>query len=135
MTQPYKKVQKEIGYRIQERRNYMGLTQKDLAERVDVAIQTISYIETGRRGMSCKVLSDICEVLQVTPNEILIGKVANPENTELQNLLNSIEKPLQSQVERNLITYINTVTILKATVKKQIENKNRQIKYRRKKKG
>lgn len=42
----------ESGKRIRELRKQFGLTQEELAERLGVALNTISRIEIGQRGVS-----------------------------------------------------------------------------------
>lgn len=47
MSQINKKLLKDIGLRIFERRKELGLTQELLAEKMDVSIQMISNLEHG----------------------------------------------------------------------------------------
>tara|TARA_R100001143_G_C3361009_1_gene135758 strand:+ start:3527 stop:3739 length:213 start_codon:yes stop_codon:yes gene_type:complete len=53
----------EIGLKIKERRNTLGITQPDLVEMAGVSINTIYNIESGRGNPSVKVLNKIAEIL------------------------------------------------------------------------
>ena len=64
---------KLIGLNIKNCRNRMKLTQAQLAEIVDLSTNHISHIESGSSKMSLDTLIDICNALNVSPNEILWG--------------------------------------------------------------
>jgi len=52
-----------IGKTIQQRRTYLNLTQKDLAEMAGITFKSISEIELGIRNPSINTLNRILEVL------------------------------------------------------------------------
>jgi transcriptional regulator with XRE-family HTH domain len=52
-----------IGKTIQQRRIYLNLTQKDLAEMAGITFKSISEIELGIRNPSINTLNRILEVL------------------------------------------------------------------------
>ena len=54
-----------LGTRIRTRREEMGLTQLELAERLELAVMTIQFIEQGRRYPSLPLLFYICKVLKI----------------------------------------------------------------------
>lgn len=53
----------EIGKKIKERRDTLGITQPDLAEMAGISINTLYKIETGRGNPTVKVLNKIAEIL------------------------------------------------------------------------
>ena len=53
----------QIGKIIQERRDYLNLTQKDVAEMAGITFKSISEIELGIRNPSLNTLKSILEVL------------------------------------------------------------------------
>ena len=53
----------EIGKIIQERRDFLNLTQKDIAEIAGITFKSISEIELGIRNPSVNTLNKILEVL------------------------------------------------------------------------
>lgn len=62
-----------IGKRIRKIREDKGLTQEDLAEKLDVSNAYISKIERGRTTLSLERLSGLCRVLEESPEYILQG--------------------------------------------------------------
>jgi transcriptional regulator with XRE-family HTH domain len=53
----------KIGQLIQQRRDNMRITQKQLADMADVGINTLYKIETGQANPTVKVLNKIAEIL------------------------------------------------------------------------
>jgi transcriptional regulator with XRE-family HTH domain len=53
----------QIGKIIHERRGYLNLTQKDVAEMAGITFKSISEIELGLRNPSLNTLNSILEVL------------------------------------------------------------------------
>lgn len=63
-----------VGRRIREQRISSGLQQRDLANRLGMALQgPLSDIERGKHLPSVATLMKICRELGCTPNDILIG--------------------------------------------------------------
>lgn len=54
-----------LGARIKEIRKLRGLTQEQLAEKVDLATRYISLIEVGRSSPSLETIENIARALQV----------------------------------------------------------------------
>ena len=63
-----------IGRRIQQSREQAGLTQEELAERIDRSTQFISTIERGLAGPSLETVLHLCEVLGTSTEWILRGR-------------------------------------------------------------
>jgi transcriptional regulator with XRE-family HTH domain len=56
-------------------REYRGLTQQQLADKVKISKAYLSQIETGKRKGSTKILSTIAKALDVSLDEVVaIGK-------------------------------------------------------------
>lgn len=69
-----------IGDRIERRRKELGLTQSQLAERCHIGNKaTISQYENGSRTISSDMLVIIADVLQTSPEYLLLGKA--PEDS------------------------------------------------------
>ena len=83
----------EIGMRIAEQRNQLGLTMDDIAQRIGVAKSTIQRYETGQiKKIKLPVIESIATVLRVNP-DWLIGNTNDPTpNTHsiLRNLPDNI---------------------------------------------
>jgi len=73
------KLLKEIGVRINTRRKELGLTQEELAERMEVSIQMISNVELGKKAIRPENLVKLCSALNVSADYILRGSRADWE--------------------------------------------------------
>ena len=57
---------------IRQWRKHRGLTQEQLASRVDVATSTISQLETGKQGYSQPMLEALADALGCQPADLLM---------------------------------------------------------------
>lgn len=62
---------KPIGKRIQECRRALGITQADLADKLDISVSHMSSIETGRANFGVETLMKITEILSVSADSLL----------------------------------------------------------------
>lgn len=62
---------KELGKRIKELRTDLGVSQKELAEKVGVAVNTISQYESGISKTSIDVLANLAVELETTTDYLL----------------------------------------------------------------
>lgn len=62
-----------IGSRLKNARIESGLTQQELAEKINVSIAFISRIERGSSHINLKRLSEICSILGTSEGSILNG--------------------------------------------------------------
>lgn len=68
---------KEIGLKIAKRRNLLGISQEDLADKSDLDRTYISGIERGKRNLSVFTLKKIIESLDLKLKDFFNGQV-NP---------------------------------------------------------
>ena len=68
-----------IGQFIQSTRKEKGLTQKQLAEQINVSDKTISKWENGFSTPDTTILLDLCNVLDISVNELVSGKKISPD--------------------------------------------------------
>lgn len=68
-----------IGLKIKEYRKSKGLTQKELADKIGVAVNTISRYEIGERVPTLKIIYDIAEALNTDIGNILNDDLALAE--------------------------------------------------------
>ena len=66
----------EIGKRVKERREALGLTQDELAHRCNMERTSFTMIETGRQGTPAIKLALFCVALNVTADYLLFGTEA-----------------------------------------------------------
>ena len=86
---------KLIGKRIKFYRNQKNMSQMQLAEKVELSVPYISYIETGTKRISLPVLIKIAEALGTTPNNLLTDHIT-PFAEQLPIELLSIIEDLNS---------------------------------------
>lgn len=63
----------KIGRYIQQLRKTAGMTQKDLAEKLDISFQAVSKWENGDALPDTGILLDLCDVLNTTADKLLNG--------------------------------------------------------------
>lgn len=66
----------KIGQQIRKIRKAHGLSQEELAEKIDISTTHMSHIETGNTKLSLPVLVDIAAVLDVRTDDLLGGDSA-----------------------------------------------------------
>ncbi len=70
----------KIGKFIAERRKAAGLTQMQLAEKLDITDRAVSKWETGRAMPDSSLMLDLCDLLNITVNDLLSGEIVTMEN-------------------------------------------------------
>jgi len=64
----------DMGERIAKRRKELNLTQEQLAESINLSLQSISCIELGKKAIRPQNLVNLCNTLNVSTDYILTGK-------------------------------------------------------------
>ena len=77
----------EFGKRLRDLRDREGMTQKELARKVNVEEQHINRMERGKRACSIDVLLKISETLNVSTDYLLKGNRMNSDQTKAELLL------------------------------------------------
>ncbi len=91
-----------LGKRLAELRKKRGLTQERLAQSIDVTSIYISHIETCRSIPSLETVVKLCDALEVTPNELLLGIGVCSSNYLSDDILQKLEQC--TPAERRLIS-------------------------------
>ena len=116
--------QKKIGNKIKKRRNELGLSQKELAKKINISPAIMSQHENGDVAISLFKLMEIANVLDTTPNFLLDFK----EKSEVNNSMNTnsiIDKivKLKRNTRVNFETDVNKVeNLFVPLLKNCIEN-------------
>ena len=66
--------QVRIGKFIAQRRRDVGLTQMQLAEKLDITDRAVSKWETGRSLPDSAIMLELCDVLKITVNDYYVGR-------------------------------------------------------------
>jgi len=85
--------QVKIGKFISERRKLKGLTQAQLAEKLDITDRAISKWETGKGMPDASIMLDLCNELEISVNELLSGELIDMSNYD-------------KEVEKNLVDMV-----------------------------
>ena len=104
--------QQKIGKFISKVRKKKKLTQKHLAEKLEITDRAISKWENGKSMPDLALLKPLCDILDITINELLSGEYISEnkkeENLE-KNIVNAInyEKKKQNIIEFIFYLYIS----------------------------
>ncbi len=75
-----------IGMRIQRLRKSRGYTQEQLSEMIDRAPNYISQLERGIKSMSLETLIQISNILDVSPEDILMDSITSSDRAVERSL-------------------------------------------------
>ena len=70
----------KIGKFISSKRKEVGLTQVQLAEKLNVTDRAVSKWETGRSLPDASIMLGLCSILKITVNDLLSGEVVHMDN-------------------------------------------------------
>lgn len=91
-----------IGNRIKDIRLSQGYTQSNFSEKLDISVNFLSEIETGKKGFSSETLYNLCDVFKVSSDEILFGS--------------SDSSPIDTSIIDAIITQCNEMTSTQLSV-------------------
>lgn len=83
----------QIGKFIADRRKKFKMTQSELAEKIGITNRAVSKWETGKSIPDVSIMLELCEILDISVNELLCGKQLN-------------EKEEQKEAEENTLTML-----------------------------
>ena len=90
----------KIGKFIAEMRKEQNMTQKQLAETLNISDKTISKWECGKGMPDNSILLELCEALHINVNELLSGEKVSSDNYHRkaeENMLQLIDKSKKEQ--------------------------------------
>lgn len=96
--------QVKIGKFISECRKKQKLTQSELAEKLNITDRAVSRWETGRGLPDSSLMLDLCNILNISVNELLSGQTIEMENCnkEIENKLIEMIKAKEEADKRLL---------------------------------
>lgn len=83
-----------VGYNIRRFREAKGLTQEQLAERLNVTRQAVSNWETEKTQPDIDTLQRIAQVLEVSVEELIYGEKRENKTIVNNNVTKNIKKGL-----------------------------------------
>ena len=95
----------KIGQFISEQRKSLGLTQLQLAEKLNVTDRAVSKWERGKSLPDSSIMLCLCDILEITVNDLLSGEVVTVDNynKELENKIIEMVKQ-KEESDRRLLT-------------------------------
>jgi len=82
----------KVGKRIRSARKTKNLTQDDLAEKTNISSKFVSSIEQNRSKPSVDTLIDICNVLEVTTDYVLLDSVYASKEMMMDEIAEKLKK-------------------------------------------
>ena len=101
----------KIGKNIQKIRKSNGYTQEKLAEEIEASVRYISDIEQDKSKPSYEVLIKICNVFQISLDQVFSEYLNIKENKSMEYSLAGFDKLSKKDKEtiENLIMYFNKI--------------------------
>ena len=108
--------QTKIGKFIAEKRKAKNMTQSQLAERLCVTDRAVSKWECGRSLPDTSNILELCEILEISVNELLTGEELNMESYNAQAEANLLEAVKQKEESDKRLLRIEIVIGLTGTI-------------------
>jgi transcriptional regulator with XRE-family HTH domain len=104
---------KHVGENIRAARKKKNLTLEVLSGLADVTDSFLGMVERGASSLSIETLISICDVLDVTPNSLLMeGRAEDPRPSHKRDTLITI---LKNATDEELDFYINFVKLCRSS--------------------
>ena len=95
----------KIGSFIAERRKLKSLTQAQLAEKLNITDRAVSKWERGRSLPDAAIMLELCEILDITVNDLLCGEVVVMEKYNKEMEKNLLEMAKEKEIaDKHLLT-------------------------------
>ena len=109
--------QVKIGKFIARCRKSKGLTQLQLAEKLNITDRAISKWETGKGMPDTSIMLELCNELDITVNELLSGEVLEMNNYNEKAEQNLLEmKKLKEESDKRLLTMEIVIGVLSCLI-------------------
>ncbi len=109
--------QVKIGRFIAERRKLCNLTQAQLAEKLNITDRAVSKWETGKSMPDSSIMLELCEILNITVNDLLCGEVMITDDYKKQLEKNTLQMVIQKEeADKKLLMLEIVIGVLSMTV-------------------
>ena len=109
----------KIGKFIAKCRKEIGLTQAELAEKLNITDRAVSKWETGKSMPDSSIMLELCEILKINVNELLSGEVIEMKNynDKAEKTIMALQKEKESADRKMLklesvIGYMASITFI-----------------------
>lgn len=108
---------KHIALRFRSARRAKGLTQEDLAGRLEMATESVSHIERGVTVPSLKTLAAAAEVMEIDVADLFAGlgdkRQVTVKRAELEGLLQRLSRDLDDQRLAFVVEMVTGIAMLR----------------------
>ncbi|MEA4897551.1 MAG: helix-turn-helix transcriptional regulator [Christensenellaceae bacterium] len=102
-----------LGDRLQAARQKRGLTQEQVAERMNLDASHVSKIERGAKNLTVVRLADYCDVLNI-PIEAILSEANTPANEEFNRQFGAIAKGCSPETVRAMLEVCSKIAEVEA---------------------
>lgn len=92
-------IKKQFGRNVKYYREKSGLTQEQLAEKLDVNGRSLSFIECGTNFVSAQMLEKLCKVLKVKPKQLFDFEFCPNSAEDTKTALNNLIANNQNKID------------------------------------
>jgi transcriptional regulator with XRE-family HTH domain/DNA-directed RNA polymerase subunit RPC12/RpoP len=93
----------KIGRLIAKQRKLLNITQMQLAEKLNITDRAVSKWETGRSMPDVSIMLELCDILHISVEELLLGEVFNMENDNNKNEQLLLEMAKEIEQKKKII--------------------------------
>ena len=108
--------QQKIGTFIAQRRKELGMTQTQLAEKLNITNRAVSKWETGKALPDASIMLALCAALRITVNDLLTGEVVSMDHYDQKMEETLLEMVKQKEARDRSLLAIEVVIGIVATV-------------------
>ena len=101
---------KQIGQRIREKREYIGLSREKFSEMIGISPQFLAEIEGGKKGMSSSTLYKMCVGLSTSADYIVLGREKENDISGITDILRNLDAdslPFAEDIIKSFVMAIN----------------------------
>ena len=111
-----------IGKEIRKARKKLGLTQDQLAEKLELSSAHMSKIERGIKPISLKNLSKIADLSDI-PIEVFVGSAYIPPQGDYNKQFGDVVKDCDPETVASMIDICEQIASIEHRIKSKSENK------------
>ena len=102
----------KVGKFIQEKRKEHNLTQMDLAEKLLITDRAVSKWECGKSLPDASIMVELCNILEISVNELLTGEEIDMTNYNEKAELNLIELRKQKEISDKILLKLEVLIMV-----------------------
>ena len=102
----------KIGKYIAEKRKALGLTQKQLAEKLNMSDKSVSKWERGICLPDVSIYMELCSILRISINEFLAGEDIGTENVIEKSDSNLIQITKESKKKQTILAIATVIAVI-----------------------